>query len=65
MSNKNSRILDIAKFLIENENICLVIQGAWGVGKTCRWRKFVIKLNHYRHHVLNHASSHALNGFIN
>ncbi|WP_026943148.1 P-loop NTPase fold protein [Helicobacter rodentium] len=39
MSNKNSKISDIAKFLIKNEKVCLVIRGAWGVGKTCLWRE--------------------------
>lgn len=39
MSNKNYKAADIVDFLIENENVCLVIQGAWGIGKTYLWKK--------------------------
>ncbi|RDU64514.1 MULTISPECIES: P-loop NTPase fold protein [Helicobacter] len=39
MPNENGRISAIAEFLIGNENVCLVIRGAWGVGKTYLWRE--------------------------
>lgn len=39
MPNEDDRISTIAKFLIDNESVCLVIQGAWGVGKTYLWKE--------------------------
>ena len=30
---KKNKATEIAEFLINNENVCLVIQGAWGIGK--------------------------------
>lgn len=44
MSNKNYKAVDIVDFLIENENVCLVIQGAWGVGKTYLWKAVAKKI---------------------
>ncbi|MDE7176014.1 MAG: hypothetical protein K2N75_08265 [Helicobacter sp.] len=39
MPNENGRISAITEFLIDNESVCLVIQGAWGIGKTYLWKK--------------------------
>lgn len=45
MPDENDKIFSaIAKFLIDNENVCLVIQGAWGVGKTYLWKEVEKKI---------------------